>query len=337
MIYKTYQELSKDIQKNLWKLPDIDLVVGIPRSGMIPAYMLGFLLNTPVCSLDEFSANLIKSNSHRVLNTQKIHNVLVIDDACSSGRAIREAKESLVNILRSNKYKIIFGSVYVLPGSEDKVDVFFEYASAPRMFQWNYLNHPEVIHACFDIDGVLCYDPKPEENDDGEKYRHFILNAKPLSIPKYKIKALVTSRLEKYRKETEQWLKDHNVQYEKLYMLDLPNQAERIKQNAHAKFKAKIYAKIDSPIFYESELGQAKEIFLLTGKPVFCVDTNTLIQSKEQATNEEVLLPYMEKKYKCRIRLFGITLFSKRKKGDKRIYRILGIKIVLHKKKKSGK
>jgi uncharacterized HAD superfamily protein len=28
--------------------------------------------------------------------------------------------------------------------------------------------------ACFDIDGVLCADPLPEQNDDGEKYINFL-------------------------------------------------------------------------------------------------------------------------------------------------------------------
>ena len=361
MLYKTYQDLNQDIKKNLWKMPPCDLIVGVPRSGMIPAYMLSFLTNIPVCSLDEFKANIFHVHSHRVLNIKDVHTVLVLDDCSSSGNSIREAREALSEQIK--KYQIHFWAFYLMPGAEDKVDGFFEYASVPRMFQWNYLNHPEITRACFDIDGVLCYDPTPEENDDGEKYRHFILNAKPLFIPKYKIKALVTSRLEKYRPETEEWLKKHEVQYEKLYMLDLPSREERLKQNAHAKFKAKIYKKLNSPFFYESEIEQAREIFALTGKPVFCVSTDELIQSKEQAENKVLVCPKdeenkrrfrlfgvtlfsvshkntqspIEKEYKCRIRLLGVTLFSKRKKGDKRIYRVLGIKFVLHKKKKPAK
>lgn len=62
-----------------------------------------------------------------------------------------------------------------------------------------------------DIDGVLCADPTPEENDDGEKYRHFLLNTPPLFIPKVTIGTLVTSRLEKYRPETEAWLQKNHV------------------------------------------------------------------------------------------------------------------------------
>lgn len=46
-------------------------------------------------------------------------------------------------------------------------------------------------------------------------------------LPSHPIKALVTSRLEKYRPETEEWLRRHGVVYEQLIMLDLPSAAER--------------------------------------------------------------------------------------------------------------
>ncbi|MDR1591400.1 MAG: FkbM family methyltransferase [Prevotellaceae bacterium] len=148
------------------------------------------------------------------------------------------------------------------------------------MFQWNYMNHGYIEQSCFDIDGVLCVDPTEEENDDGDKYRRFILNAKPLYIPHYNIYALVTSRLEKYRKETEEWLKKNNVQYKHLYMLDLSSKEERIRLNAHAKFKAEIYRRLDDTVlFYESNLSQAHEIAKITQKAVFCVETDELIKN----------------------------------------------------------
>ena len=53
--YKTYQNLSLDIKNNIHKIPsNVDLIVGIPRSGMIPAYMIGLMLSKQVCSLNEF-------------------------------------------------------------------------------------------------------------------------------------------------------------------------------------------------------------------------------------------------------------------------------------------
>ena len=45
--------------------------------------------------------------------------------------------------------------------------------------------------------------PTKEQNDDGPEYVSFLLNAVPLYLPGSKIGTLVTSRLEKYRVETE--------------------------------------------------------------------------------------------------------------------------------------
>lgn len=41
MQYRTLADLSNLIRKNIYKVPhDIDLVVGIPRSGMLPANII---------------------------------------------------------------------------------------------------------------------------------------------------------------------------------------------------------------------------------------------------------------------------------------------------------
>lgn len=131
----------------------------------------------------------------------------------------------------------------------------------PRLFQWNYLNHAVAGRACFDIDGVLCFDPSEEQNDDGPKYVDFLLHARPLYIPGYKIAALVTSRLEKYRPQTEQWLRENGVQYDKLYMLNVASKEERIRLGCHADFKAETYKRLDDCIlFVESNSRQARQI-----------------------------------------------------------------------------
>jgi uncharacterized HAD superfamily protein len=277
--YKTYAELLLDIKKNIHKLPqDIGLVVGVPRSGMIPAYMVGFMLNTEVCSLDEFIYGIEPSHGERPLQKNN-KNILVIDDSLWSGSSNKKVKDRIHSLDLSDK-KLFYAAVYVVPESIHLVDFALNILPGPRMFQWNYMNHGCIGQSCFDIDGVLCIDPKEEENDDGDKYHSFLRNAKPLYIPCCKIGALVTSRLEKYRKETEDWLAAHNVQYNKLYMLDLPSKEERIRRNMHAKFKADIYKKLNTMIlFYESDKRQAIEIAELTGKAVFCVETDELIHN----------------------------------------------------------
>ena len=130
------------------------------------------------------------------------------------------------------------------------------------------------------MDGVLCVDPTKEQNDDGPQYINFLLNAKPLYIPTYPINSIVTSRLEKYRPQTEEWLKKYNVKYKNLYMLDLSTAEERRKLNCHADFKAKVFSKCkDCNCFIESNREQAEKIFKLTNKTCICIETDEMFCS----------------------------------------------------------
>ena len=91
-------------------------------------------------------------------------------------------------------------------------------------------------------------------------------------------KPMVTSRLEKYRPETEAWLRKNHVKYNKLVMLDLPDMAARQRANCHASFKAKEYgSSTDYMLFVESSMPQAVEINRLTKKPVLCTETFRMI------------------------------------------------------------
>lgn len=282
--YKTYQDLLLDIKKNIQKIPsDLDLIVGIPRSGMIPAYMLGLMLSKQVCSLQEFLSEDFKSKTtYRVKFSNDVNNVLIIDDSILSGRASDETKQMVLDAGLDKKYKIKYAAVYYKDDTYKKhIDIALEKVSSPRVFQWNYLNHCFLQDAAFDIDGVLCKDPTNEENDDGEKYTNFLLNAEPLFIPQYKIPYIITSRLEKYRPQTEKWLKDNNVKYDKLIMLSGYTAEERRKLNLHAKFKAEKYKKLpDIQLFIESDKGQAQEIAKQTGKLCFCASTDELFGRK---------------------------------------------------------
>ena len=273
--FRTFGDLAHCIRQNLYKIPDdIDLVVGIPRSGMIPAYIVALFMNKKCCSLDEFIAGINSSNGFRNITDKPVHNVLVLDDSIFSGKEMSRVREKLSVF---TDYKFTYMAVYARTQSASLVDIYLEIVDGCRVWQWNYLNHSISQTACFDMDGVLCVDPTDEQNDDGEKYETFIQTAKPLYIPNYKIRAIVTSRLEKYRELTENWLKKNGVQYEELIMLDLPSAAERQKLGCHAQFKADVYKRLtDASIFIESNQKQAKEIATLTGKKVLCVETDEI-------------------------------------------------------------
>lgn len=279
MNYRNIDDLNHCILKHINILPrDFDLIVGIPRSGMFPANLLALYLNLPVTDLDSFHNNHIYQTGERgkTLNMTNIYKVLIVDDSIATGNAIRKCRKLLADV--ENRYEIQYCAIYAVPLQTQNIDYYFEIIDYPRFFQWNILNHEILKKTCMDIDGVLCVDPTSEENDDGEKYRHFLLNAHPLFIPKVTVGTLVTSRLEKYRLETEQWLKDNHVKYDKLVMLDLPDMTARQRANCHASFKAAEYgSSSDNMLFVESSMAQAIEINRLTKKPVLCTETFQMI------------------------------------------------------------
>ena len=282
MYYRNISDLNNIILKRLSILPrDFDLIVGIPRSGMLPANLLALYLNKPYTDLNSFvNGHIYKAGARgQFFDIKSFQKILVVDDSIASGSAIQKCKDSLHEI--SADFSLSFCAIYIVPGKEKLVDYYFETIPQPRYFQWNILNHTALEKSCFDIDGVLCADPTEDQNDDGPKYIDFILNAPPLFVPGVKIGTIVTSRLEKYRTETETWLIKNNVKYNDLVMLDLPNKEARQRANSHAEHKANTYKLGNYVLFVESSLNQALEINRITKKPVLCTENFEMIFNSE--------------------------------------------------------
>lgn len=278
MNYRTIADMNALILRRLYILPrDFDLIVGIPRSGMLPANLLSLYLNKPYTDLGSFMNGHIYKAGERgaFFDIKDYRRILVVDDSIGSGAAMQRCREQLQPF--ANDFDFSYCAIYVVPEKKNTVDYYFELAPLPRYFQWNILNHTVLEKCCFDIDGVLCVDPTEEQNDDGEKYREFLLNAPALFVPGCPIGTLVTSRLEKYRPETEAWLKRNNIRYNKLVMLDLPDMEARQRAANHAVFKAAEYKASDYVLFLESSPQQAVDINRLTGKPVLCTENFEMV------------------------------------------------------------
>ena len=96
-------------------------------------------------------------------------------------------------------------------------------------------------------------------------------------IPTNRVGALVTYRLEKYRKVTEDWLRKHGVEYGELRMFNAPSRDVRNNTIGSAEYKAQIYRYAEwAQMFVESDRKQAEKIHQLTGKPVFCYENGKL-------------------------------------------------------------
>lgn len=273
--YVSIADLSCDIRAHLHRVPpDVDLIVGIPRSGMIPAYMIGLYLNRLVIDLDNFLANGPAGHGQtrpvgaHVSSPFTARHILLVDDSLATGLSMRKCLE---RIRAANfRGRISTCAAIVAPSRHWDVDLSFREVPYPRIFEWNAFHHPDVANSCFDLDGILCLDPTDEENDDGVCYEKFLASAKTLFRPTQRIGHIVSARLEKYRGQTESWLAQAGIRYGQLHLIDLPSAAERIRLGAHSTHKAKVYVETGAQLFYESDLRQAQEIARISGKPVLC-------------------------------------------------------------------
>jgi len=319
MYYKSYSDLSSDINKKLPLLikEDFDLIVGIPRSGMIPAYMIAFNLNINCTSVDCLIANDIMSHGitripNKILkNAWDATKILLVDDSIKSGNSLVKVMERLPEHLRS---KVTTLAIYAGESGSRKVDIFFEYLPWPRVFQWNIIHHTALPYYCFGIDGILCEEISHNIGESNEVYRQKILNANQLIVPNTKIHSLVTSRPEKFRAETEAWLKKHNVKYDHLVMLNKTGRVYSNTFDAGIRHKAAYYRNSDTILFIEKNPEEAYKIAKKSLKPVFCFTDNKLYLP--DALDRLVKDPfYLPNEIKRLVKQF-CSIFKRRKIGQ---------------------
>jgi orotate phosphoribosyltransferase len=284
MEYRSVADLNQRIIDWAHVLPrDLEVVAGVPRSGMLAANLLALHLNLPLTDVEGLARGAVMHAGSRFGGPPadqilaKPCKVLVLDDSCCSGASLARVRERLAGT--GLPHRILFGAVYATPEAvrEGKVDHFAEAVPVPRVFEWNIMHTPLMSNFCVDIDGVLCRDPDPDVNDDAHRYARFLNAAEPLVLPRYEIGWLVTSRLEKYRAQTEDWLRRHGVRYRELIMMEYADMRARQTARAYGRFKADAYLATGAALFVESEPHTAAEVARLSGKPVFCTETREML------------------------------------------------------------
>ncbi|ATX64672.1 phosphoribosyl transferase-like protein [Roseinatronobacter bogoriensis subsp. barguzinensis] len=289
MEFKSYADLEADVVRMLPNLPrDLDLIVAVPRSGLVPASMIALHLNLPVTDLEGLFDGRLIASGHRKLRKSVSETdetplkVLIVDDSVGTGAQMREIRAELER--RALPHRIQIAVIYATPTGAPLVDFYGKTVPVLRhFFAWNVMHHSAINQWCVDIDGVLCRDCTLEEDDEAERYARFLHSAEPLYLPTSRIGWLVTGRLEKYRAVTETWLHKHGITYDKLIMHPADSNAERKANGGIGHFKGNFYKSIDSGLFIESCAWQAKDIANASGKPVLCMETRSMIQPNTTA------------------------------------------------------
>jgi uncharacterized HAD superfamily protein len=281
--FRSLSQMSQRIAMDSWRLPsDLDAIVGLPRSGLLVATQLGLIRHLPVSDLASFVQDVpFKFGSTRgqqnfAKRPSECLHVLLAEDSVASGNSLKEAMMILSSA--NIQCRVSTYAVYVSPTKLSNVDYFGEAIEYPRLFEWNFMHHPLLASACLDLDGVICHDPESDQNDDGKGYIEFLERARPKYLPRSKIGSIVTARLAKYESQTVAWLKSHNVEYDKLYLLEGHTAQQRKASRINAKYKAEIYRQAQASIFIESAEWEATEIAQHSGRAVLCTDTMSIVE-----------------------------------------------------------
>ena len=274
--------MADTLRRGLWKVPyDVDMIVGIPRSGMIPALMLAELMNKRCADLDAFIDGREMSVGRRggLMRRGTPGKVLIIDDSVASGNALLKVKERLQSM---EGYTFLYACVYAESAEAiGMVDICFEniWQSGEKLYrkEWNILHlFPHLAKSgMWDIDSLLCKEPPNDK--ETEAYEAYLAEAVPMVIPPTPVGAIVTYRLEKYREQTEGWLERCGVAFKELVMFDAPDRLSRRALSSPGKYKAAVYkAARWAMLFVESDPHQAEMIHSITRKPVYCYETGKM-------------------------------------------------------------
>lgn len=279
MYYKSYSDLINDIKAGFSLLYShhFDLVVGIPRSGMIPAYMISLGLNVNCTTVqafiknEELSHGSTRKAANKIRFPQEASRVLLVDDSIQSGSSL---KGILNEIPPELKTKITSLVVYGVESVRTDVDIILKRVPLPRMFEWNIFHHSKFSEFCIDMDILVSLNPeyKYGPNDRFKLEKTFIL-------PNNNFHSLVTGIPEEYRKKTEQWLMSQNIKFDNLIMYKANNAEGEIGTNNHKNsyyHKAVYYKQSNLLLYITNDPLLAKAICEIATKPVFCAKNNTM-------------------------------------------------------------
>ncbi len=250
---------------------DYDCIIGIPRSGLWVASILALKFGKPLATPNSFVSGEIWHSLH--VEKSPIHRVLVVEDDVLYGRQINKAVKQLRTFDPS--LQIETASLFVTSQSKGVLDFYYAIKNPPLLYEWTLLTNLKGMgKLAVDMDGVLCEECPCDKNESA--YLQWVKTAKPYMIPQFPIDAVVTSRLECYREQTETWLRNHGVKYRELFMLNLTAKKERCLETIIAH-KVNSINSVKPFWFWESNSIEAEAIRNKANLPVLCIATLELL------------------------------------------------------------
>jgi len=196
------------------------MIIGVARSGLLPATQLACLLHLPLMSVSVSDAVPLRLGTGVRgvdLNRKEFKRALLVDDSCVSGNTLNNVRTKLARHLPG--IEIATMVVYCDSQALTKIDFPLVHAPMPHFFEWNWTNSFLLPGMAVDLDGLLCPDPPPRVVENKDEYIQWLKNVEPVHFRfnRSPVPAIITMRPEETRSITVEWLKKHRIYYEELY------------------------------------------------------------------------------------------------------------------------
>lgn len=280
-------DLHGAVLKGIPLLPrDLDLVVGVPRSGLIPAALISTYLALPLTDVNGFlEGRLLRSApgaDQRVDEAEivrRARRVLIIDDSVGHGSEMRRVRARLAGMEAHRS--LHFAAVFAAPDAASVVDVAFEELARGRFFSWNLMHHEALEQSCVDGDRLLWSAAVGGEHagqhDDADIEDEAAVA--PLWRPTIELGWIVTEQPEGRRAATEAWLCDTGIRFRHLVMPEHPLEANE----DGAAFKAEVYRRSGARLFLTADPGVARYVTRRVGRPTIAVSAQRMFTPSRRA------------------------------------------------------
>jgi hypoxanthine phosphoribosyltransferase len=256
--YRSTVQLANTIKNKLCNMRDqVDLVVGIPRSGLLAGFFASEALRRPM-------TDLVGLREGRILfpvpgpmpaPLQGRLRVLVIDDSVNSGISLQQVRERLSDL--SDRIEVTVCAVYGPRRRCRHVDMVLEKVGNPHVFEWNALHHDLLADATVDLDEVIMGD------DTAADPRLFRAPTKPIGF------ALTTLPAARHP-ATMKMLQGRGVEIGQLVHVHAASAAEL------AAAKADAFCGLPSTFYLARTAATASVVAAQSGKPALSLDTQRM-------------------------------------------------------------
>jgi uncharacterized HAD superfamily protein/hypoxanthine phosphoribosyltransferase len=271
-VYLSTEDLVKDTYNIISKIKNCKYIIGVVRSGLLPATIISTAIHKPLYSINQYTLEIKNlGGGVRFDGVSSGDTIYLIDDSSWTGNSTIELKKKISSKI---KEEIKTVSIYSSHLTYKNIDIYSRLIHPWHLFEWNLYN--TAYNNAYDIDGLLCRDFTLKEDDDGELYIKTIKNMELTKIqPRKKPVIFITARLEKYRSITEEWLISNGFMIKELIMGPWKTKEERESINI-GEWKAHQFNQCDADIYIESSDYLAKEISKYTHKMVICPESKTV-------------------------------------------------------------